>query len=174
MVKARSNILFSDYVSYVFLALSKKRIVVIFFIVCAVAVGFLAGRLIVEASMGKAFKFIDYVPLIVVIVLIIFYFSLFFGMTYGQYRKGRKSFNEESDYIFLNNKFVIARAGTETGYDVFYNTIIEVIEKKKRIFFYIGAQKSFMMKKNFLTGDINKLREIIKKNCPNAKIKLMK
>ena len=93
----------------------------------------------------------------------------------AQYRRTKQAFNEESDYIFLNNKFVIARADTDIGYDVFYNTIQEIIEKKKRIFFFIGPQKSFMMRKNnFLTGDITKLREILKKNCPNAKLKLKK
>ena len=174
MVQARSNIKFSDYVSYVFTSLVKRRIVIVFFLVCIAAILFLGIQLVVRIVNNEV-TFLKVLPLIVVAALIIFYFSLFFGMCMAQYRRTKQAFNEESDYIFLNNKFVIARADTDTGYDVFYNTIHEIIEKKKRIFFFIGPQKSFMMRKNnFLTGDITKLREILKKNCPNAKLKLKK
>jgi hypothetical protein len=40
MVRVRSNILFKDYVNYVFMALKKKKIILVAMIVCAAAIVF--------------------------------------------------------------------------------------------------------------------------------------
>lgn len=174
MVRVRSNILFKDYVNYVFMALKKKKIILVAMIVCAAAIVFLAINLIINATKGNL-QFINYLPLFVIVALLIFYFGLFYGMTSKQYRRGKLSFQEESDYIFLNNKFVIARAGTDSGYDIFYNSIVEIIETKKRLYFFVADNKSFMIKKeNFISGDIVKLRSLLTEQCKTAKKRLKK
>lgn len=172
MIKARSNILFKDYLEYVFSSIIKKKIFLVFIIVSAAAFLLVIVNLILNTIKGNEITFINVLPLLVIIAIYLFYISMYYGMCKKQYKAGKHSFEEETDYIFLNNKFVIARSGTEEGYNVFYDKILSVKETKNKVYFYIGNDKSFMMKKNFIQGDINSLREIIKKHCVHANIKL--
>ncbi len=173
MIEALSSIHYLDYCDYVFTTLSKKKIFLVFILVSLACIILLTVYLIINITKGVTITFMTCLPLIGVVCFVLFYFALYGGMTYKQYKNGKKYFNEETSYLFFNNKLVIAKAGTTTGLNVFYEHIIEIKEKRKRIYFFIEQDKSYVMRKDrFVKGNIKELRELLKEHCKKCKIKL--
>ena len=155
MIEALSSIHYKDYCHYVWVALTKRKIFKLFLWVSLACVIILGTYIAITLSKGGQITFVNILPLVEIGAFYLFYFALYFGMTRAQYKRAKKAFNAEASYTFYNNKFVISEPGVKKGLDDFYESLSEIKETKKRIYFFISDNKSYMMRKDkFVKGNI--------------------
>ena len=173
MIEALSSIHYKDYCHYVWTALSKRKMFKLFLWVSLACVVILGTYIVITLSKGGKITFVNVLPLIALGVFYIFYIAMYLGMTSAQYKRAKKAFNAEASYTFYNNKLVISEPGSKKGLDIFYESLQEIRESKKRIYFFISDNKSYMMRKDkFVKGNIIELREFLKTHCKRAKFKI--
>ena len=164
-IRVETVIDYPTYRDYFLHQITTTKRMRLFFVLSGVAALLMAASFILAWSNETALTVWDYVPLLILVGVYLFY-GLFFGlMTKRQYERNKETFTFKTEYFFHTDHVSITGDGhqEEAGLQVPYDQFGAAVETVRYIYLYVDVQRCYILRKDGIElGRLDELRELLK------------